>query len=342
MTHQVRLGAPFLERFDWGLDFTYESMSGATPWYIVPDANGVPLQVMSGATVQEERYDTQLSGNYYMDRGRLGLAGGVSTENDYLAYYGSLNGEAHFNEKNTTLSSGAGFSIDTIEPTGGGTDGRVIKEDKQSFSVFGGLSQVLGRGATINSTLNYQHNMGFLSDPYKKVLVGIDAGGVITPTPVPDSRPDMRNQFSWLTRYRHHFESIAGTFHADYRFYADDWEITSHTIDVAWYQSLWRWLRVIPSLRYYSQSQAEFYAPYFPLEPASGMYSADYRLSPYGALSWRTRLESRFTTWRLDWIASFAYERYVSSGDLALGKVAVENPGLVSFDLFSFAFTTRF
>lgn len=341
-SHQVHLSAPVAERFDVGLDFTYETMSGATPWYLVPDADGKPVQVMTGATIQEQRSDAHLSGSYYLDSGRVGLGGGVSVENDYLAGYGSFDAERHFNEKNTTLSGGLGFSLDTIEPTGGGTEGRVVREHKQSYNAFAGVSQILGRASVVNSTLSFQHSRGFLSDPYKRVLVGIDVGGTVTPTPIPDSRPDMRNQITWLTRFRHHVELLNATLHADYQFYADDWEVTSHTIDVSWYQNLLRWLRVVPSMRYYSQSQAKFYAPWFATQPSNGLYSADYRLSPYGALSWRSRVETRFTTWSLDWTAAFGYERYTSSGDLALGKVKVANPGLVSFNLYSFTLTGRF
>jgi hypothetical protein len=95
-------------------------------------------------------------------------------------------------------------------------------------------------------------------------------------------------------------------------------------------------------VRYYSQSQAEFYAPWFDSEPSDGLYSSDYRLSPYGALSYRIRAETRLQSWELDWILNVGYERYRSSGDLALGKVSVENPGLVSFDMLSVGFTGRF
>jgi hypothetical protein len=337
--HQIRLSAPIADRFDLGWDFTYETMSGATPWYIEPDSDGAPLQVMTGATIEEERIDTSLNGNWFLDSGRIGVRGGISDENDYFAGYGFLDGERHFNEKNTTLSSGAGFSLDTIEPTGGGTEGRVVKEHKQTYSVFAGISQILGRSSALNSTVSYQLARGFLSDPYKRVIVP-DAIG--TPVPTPDSRPDMRNQFTWLTRYRHHFESLGATFHGDYQFYIDDWEVSSHTFEVAWYQGLWSWLRVVPSFRYYSQSQASFYAPYFENRPGSGHWSSDYRLAPFGALSWRIRSETRFTTWSLDWLASIAYERYVSSADYALGSVGTENPGLVSYGLLSLTLSGRF
>ena len=341
-THQLKFGAPIADRIDVDFDFVYETMSGATPWYLVPDANGNPVQVMTGASIEEERIDASLASNFYLERGIIGLGGGISIENDYFAGYGSLNGELSLNEKNTTVSGALGFSIDTIEPTGGGTEGRVVKEDKQSFNLVAGVSQILGRGNAINSSISFKHSRGFLSDPYKRVLVGVDVGGGIVPTPVPDSRPDMRNQGTWLTRYRHHVESIGGTLHADYQFAIDDWQITSHTIDVAWYQNLWSWLRIIPSMRYYSQSQAKFYAPWFDAMPSSGHYTADYRLSPFGALAWRTRIETRFTTWGLGWMAAFGYERYVADAGLALGKVTVANPGLVSYNLFSFTLTSRF
>lgn len=335
-THQLHLAAPIADRFDLGIDVMHETMSGASPWYVIPDVDGVtPLQVMTGATISETRTDALLKGSYYLDNGKATLGGGASFENDYLAFNGSLSGERHFNEKNTSVAAGAGFSIDTLEPTDAASDPfRPEKADKQSYSLFAGITQVLGQGSSLQSTLNYQYSTGYLSDPYKRVLV---AG-----TPVGDSRPGARNQFSWLTRYRQHVSFLNASLHADYRFFVDDWEITSHTLELAWYQNLFGFLRVVPTLRYYTQSQADFYAPWFDTAPSSGFASSDYRLSPYGALSYRVRAEALFTTWRLDWRAALSFERYTSSADLAIGKVAVENPGLVSFNVISLNLTTRF
>jgi hypothetical protein len=333
--HQFRVAAPIASRFDLGLDVTYETMSGATPWYIIPDTNGDPVQVMTGATIEEARTDASLNGTFYLDSGSTNGRMGISVENDYLAFNGGLSGERYFNEKNTTLNGGGGFSIDTIEPVDADTDPfRPDKENKQSFSLFSGVSQVLGRGSVVNSTLNYQFSTGYLSDPYKRVLV---AGA-----PIGDSRPDQRHQISWLTRLRQHSDWASGAFHLDYRFYIDTWQINSHTIDAAWYQRLPWGLRLIPSLRYYTQSGAEFYAPWFELAPSSGHASSDYRLSPYGALAYRIRAESNFPIKETDWKVHFGYERYTSSADLAIAKVAVENPGLVSYNLISVGFTGRF
>jgi hypothetical protein len=333
--HQVRLATPLLERFELGLDLVHESMSGATPWYVIPGDDGEPVQVMTGATVEDQRTDALLEGKYYLDRGQASLSGGVSFEKDYFAINGGLGGQLDLNEKMTTLSSGLGVSIDSIDPVD--TDEYPLRpnhEKKQTYSAFAGISQVLGRSSAIQSTLTYQLGHGFLSDPYKQALVEGE--------PLADSRPDLRHQIAWLSRYRHHFESVNASVHLDYQFYWDDWSITAHSLEAAWYQTLFESFRVIPSFRYYSQGKADFYQNFYETARPDGLYSSDYRLSPYGALSFRIRAETRFRTWQLDWLLSFAWERYLSSGKYALQKVGEPNPGLVNYDLLSVGLTTRF
>ncbi len=333
--HQWRFAAPVSSRVDLGLDVTYETMSGATPWYVIPDVDGDPIQVMTGATIEEARTDAFLNGTFHLDSGSANGGLGFSIENDYLAFYGAASGERFFNEKNTTLSGGGGFSIDTIEPVDAESDPfRPEKEDKQSISLFTSVAQILGRSSLVNSTLNYQFNTGYLSDPYKRVVIG--------GAPVGDSRPDTRHQFTWLTRLRQHADFANGALHADYRFYYDTWNISSHTVDVAWYQNLPWGLRLIPSFRYYTQSGADFYAPWFEVAPGSGNASSDYRLSPFGAIAFRIRGESNFPIGSSNWKILVGYERYTSSGDLAIAKVSVANPGLVSYNMISVGLKARF
>ncbi len=332
--HQLRFLVPVGNRFDLGLDLAYETMSGASPWY-VDDSSGEALQVMSGATIEEERTDVLVSGHYYLDSGRLGATAGVSIENDYLAINGGLSGERNFPGKNTTLSGGVGFSYDEISPEDADQfRTRQNSEDKQSYSGFASISQVINRHSLIESTINIQHSRGFLSDPYKLVLVGI--------RPQADTRPDERTQISWLTSYRQHFARIDGTVRADYRFYIDDWGTNSHTMELAWHQTLFRNIQIIPSVRYYSQKEADFYAISFPVPRSDGYQTSDYRLSTFGALSWRLKAEAFFELWRIHWLASVSWERYVSSDDLSLHSGGVENPGLVSFNVYSVGLEVRF
>jgi hypothetical protein len=334
-THQLQMRAPLGDRIDLGLDLVEETMSGATPWFVEPNAQGEPVQVMTGASVEDQRSDVLLRGTYLFDTARTSLTGGYSIEDDYRAINAGFGSEHDFNEKNTTFSWGSSVSFDDIDPTPTLVNADPAREDKRTISVFTGLSQVINRSSIVQSTFTYQNGSGFLSDPYKLVSV---AG-----TNLPDSRPDSRNQFAWLTRYRRHFSSLSGALHADYRLYVDDWDVTSHTLELAWYQMMWDTLAIIPSVRYYTQSEAEFYGPYFTSSPGDD-FSSDYRLSPYGALSWKLRAETRLSDWpfRMAWKVGVSWERYESSGDLAIRDVEVENPGLVSFNVLMFNLSARF
>ena len=344
-THQVSFSGPVAEKVDVGFDFIYETMSGATPFFVVPgpDADH-PMQVMSGATVSEERFDGNLSSNYYLDSSRVGANLGISKENDYFSVYSGVNGERDFNEKNTTLSSGIGFSIDKIEPTDSAGSNRVSSAHKRSMDLFGGVSQILNRSTTVQSTMSYKYSKGFLSDPYKLACIQNPATGNCG-TNVNDNRPGDRNQFAWLTKLRYHVEAIDATIQADYRFHHDDWKVTSHTFEAKWYQNfLDGKIQVIPSFRYYSQSQAYFYEPFYASARSDGLASSDYRLSPYGAISYGARVQAEIEDWPwgLDLRLGLFYERYMADAGLALSKVAVPNPGLVDFHLIYCTLDLRF
>jgi hypothetical protein len=211
---------------------------------------------------------------------------------------------------------------------------RPKSENKQSYDVYLALSQILGANTIAQTSVKYQHARGFLSDPYKLAYV---AG-----TPETDERPDQRNQFSWLTRFRHHFRGAEASVHLNYMFYADDWKMYSNTIELAWYQTLFDRFKLVPSARYYSQSQAYYYSPFYFTPRRDGLRSSDYRLSPFGAYVYGVRGEFPFEIWSTNWTLTAAFERYTSGADLALQSVDVENPGLVSYNLYTFGLTGRF
>jgi hypothetical protein len=338
-THMLSLKGPITGRLDFGVDLLHETMSGATPWFVEPDANGEPILVMTEASVEDSRTDINSHGTYYFDTSRVNLSGGYSTEDDYSAVNFGFGTEHDFGEKNTTLSWGLGFSMDSIEPTPTDANLDPDSEDKRTISVFGGWSQVMGRSSIFQTILSYQNGSGFLSDPYKLVaFADLNA---------PDNRPDSRDQFAVLARFRRHYESVTGTLHLDYRFYYDDWGIISHTAELAWYQSLFGIIQIVPSVRYYTQSQADFYEPFVTnaFDAANPPeVSSDYRLSPYGALSGRLLVEAHVTEWpaNMAWKLGASYERYQAEAGLAAGSVDVEHPGLVSFNVIMVHLSARF
>jgi len=338
-TQQLSVRAPVFRRAEVSLDLGFETMSGASPWYVQPSATpgGDPIQVMSGATIEEQRTDFVLSTSYYFDRTKYTLSGGSSIENDYLSGSFGFGIEREVMDKNATWNLGFTYSTDSIEPTDADEFiTRVDSASKESITLDFGISQILHRSAILKGSLSYKNSEGFLSDPYKMAFVG---NGVRA-----DARPSERNQVALMLRYRQHIAALAASLHLDYRFGIDDWDLTSHTFDLAWHQSLWDRFSLVPSLRYYTQSQAFFYAPFYDFARPDGFHSSDYRLAPYGAFRYGLRGNARVEDFpgELDWTLSLAYERYLSDGAFALVPVAVENPGLVSYQVLSFNVGTRF
>jgi hypothetical protein len=337
-----QLVTPIGDRTDLSVDTSFEKMSGASPWYVFQaDPAERRIQVMSQATIEDRRGDLMVTGNRYFDWGKLSLSGGGSIEKDFYSADAAFGGEWDFNDKNTTLSAQTNVSLNWIEPTSDRNDPtRIDSDDRQSVGFTASLSQVLTRHSIFQTTINYEYATGYLSDPYKLVQVGFGSASNL----LRDRRPDLRNQFAWLNRYRHHISGFNGTVHLDYQLYHDDWSVTSHTFDVAYHQTLPWGIEIIPSFRYYSQSQASFYQPVFSQPKANGNYSSDYRLSPYGAISYQIKGQWSFIDpwWKLNWVASASYERYESRDGWALETVNRANPGLVKFRVFSGTISARF
>jgi hypothetical protein len=71
-----------------------------------------------------------------------------------------------------------------------------------------------------------------------------------------------------------------------YRYMTDDWEIDSHTVDLRFRWPLGDRSYVEPHIRYYSQSEAEFYRSSLIDGEALPEYaSADYRLGNFDAVT---------------------------------------------------------
>jgi hypothetical protein len=311
---------------------------------------------MSGATINDDRIDVLADVDFYMDNGKDTISGGFSKEKDYLSINWGIGTERNYNDKNTTLSASGGFSYDWIDPTDPNFSlARPGHEEKWSVDLFAGLSQILTRASQMSLTANYKHSDGYLSDPYKAITSTGPSATVLS-----DERPSGKDQLSLLVRYRYHIEPITASVHLDYRFYTDNYGTISHTAELAWYQSVFEWLTITPSVRWYSQSKADFYEAVLPEGKIPSNRSSDYRLSPYGAVSWKLKAEVELDDiWSydapdwlqqvgfsngLDLFAAISYERYYSDGDLGLSDVkeSDEAPALVRFRVFAFTLTGRF
>ncbi len=318
--NQLQLVTPVGDNYSLSARASTESMSGASPWYTLALPSRVAV-VMSGATISEDRTDFNATGRRYLANGTLGLSLGYSDENDYESLSGGFDAERHFNDNLTTVAGGFSFSSDDIEPTDSHITSyrRVSEASKQSRSVFVAVSQVLNQNSVLQSGLSYTRLSGYLNDPYKLY----------------DIRPDSRAQVAWTTSWRQFVPAANAALHADYRFYHDDFGINSHTLELEWYQNIGDNWQVVPGVRYYSQSAADFFRPgsVFGTLPAS----SDYRLSAYGAISGSLKVQVEIE----DFTFSVGGERYRS--DERFGSYdGVSSPALVNFTRLSLGVDYRY
>jgi hypothetical protein len=69
-----------------------------------------------------------------------------------------------------------------------------------------------------------------------------------------------------------------------------------------------------------------------------GDKSSDYRLSPFGAVTFGLSAVAHSYNWKV----IVSAERYVADGDLALGTVENESPGLLQYTLVTLGFDYSF
>ena len=123
---------------------------------------------------------------------------------------------------------------------------------------------------------------GYMTDPYKIFSV-VDPSGIEWDQYY-EGRPDSRARWSITANLNHTTFPRNNGIHLSYRYYSDDWDVKSHTLDYAHRFTFANADYLEPRIRLYSQSKASFYKNEF-VDPNVGgtpnlpeFLSADYRL----------------------------------------------------------------
>ncbi|HEY3178568.1 MAG TPA: DUF3570 domain-containing protein [Casimicrobiaceae bacterium] len=278
----------------------YDAMSGASP---------LAFNTLSGASglgVTDYRTAGDVKLTKYFDRFALGVGGAYSHERDYISRALAVEARIWTADKNRTVEFGVAGTSDAIHPA----DRPLDNGGRQTLDFLIGVTQVLNVNAIVQSNVTYSTGHGYYSDPYK----------------LPDRRPDHRRIFAWLTRLNQYLPSTDATLKLMYRYIRDSFGDESHTFEAAWYQPLPNAFAVTPSLRYYTQSAAYFF---FGPPLGSGFvdgepYTADTRLSAFGALTPSIRIDKQFDN---GWSADISFSYYQQRSSWRLGGSG--SPGLL-------------
>ncbi|MBX9805307.1 MAG: DUF3570 domain-containing protein [Alphaproteobacteria bacterium] len=333
-SYLANLKMPLGEKFD--IDFTaiHEAMSGATTvLYLTKGYNEGSLdnktlvESRTNDTIYDSRREVSIKPRYFGENYNVGLVGIISEENDYESKTVGINYGLDFNNNNTELRFGYLFSDDAIKASQSANARRLVRirerkaAIKNDFSI--GIKQDLSTTSLVNGMIEFIADKGFLSDPYKAVLIWGDArpkrssayffnllGGAVNPTNLSnatldnDRRPDYKGTLAASVQFIQKITPLDSSVHLGYRFVKNTWDIKSHTINLDYYQQVSNTFEVVPSVRYYTQNEAYFYAMAFDIVggapfPAKRIYgnepaSSDYRLGKYGSITGEIKFNFKF------------------------------------------------
>lgn len=341
---------------------TGASPSGAAPWsmpqtFTNPSGNGTYTADPGDTPLDDNFKDTRVAidGAYsapLTELLRWSGSLGVSKEYDYLSLYGGATLSRDFNQRNTTVAFGLNVEAASIDPDGGvptpltpmntlGTRaGAKDSDSKQVFDALLSVTQVLSSKSLGVFGYSLSQSSGYLTDPFK-ILSVVDSAAAPQDY-IFESRPETRIKHAIYAQYKM-FAFDRDVFDVSLRVMTDDWGIGSQTLDTTyrWNFSSTKYLE--PHLRYYRQSEAEFYrsalmdtntnpgtGPANVSPEAVSFASADPRLGKFDAItvglkyghtlssgnSWSTRLEA-----------------YMQAGKVAGLPVDATTAALSQFDL---------
>ena len=314
---ETTISTPSIEiNKDFGSDYTlnltliHDSVSGASPtWY---DAfSGASAKLPEGVVYQHDI--TYGAINYEDKRKAVGVAltkrfasrdeltTGInySDENDYTSKEVSFE-YLHYLDpsKNRSITFGSSYQKNDVSiycslgnsVCDGISGASEIVKDLDVISSEIGFTQIIDKTSLFKTSLFYIHEDGYLSNPYMRVVRDYNTEVKITEENKPQKRTAYGITLNYTKALTEKLSSIT-----NYRFYDDDWDISSHTLESELnYTINSRW-SIGTGLRYYTQAKAEFYngkKDYFTDQKYA---SSDQRVSDFEAVDYKLNLAYKLT-----------------------------------------------
>ena len=315
---RTTISTPIIEiNKDFGADytlnasFTHDTVSGASPTYYNSPSGASPLDSASGASAKipdgviyqdDIKYgdidyeDTREAVSLaltkrFESRDELTVGGNYSTEYDYDSMAVSTEYLHYLNStKNQSISLGFSYQQNDVSipcklktgecDSSSGASEKI--EDLEVISGEIGFTQILDKTSLVKGSLFYISEDGYLTNPYMRVVRDYNSNPKISP----EKKPDTRKAYGSLIEYTKAINDKLAT-NLSYRFYSDDWDITSHTLNTELnYEFTDKFLMGL-GLRYYTQSEAEFYngaKDYFTTQEYA---SSDRRMSSFDSFNYK-------------------------------------------------------
>jgi len=301
--NRVSVSAPTLSAsYDLGTDFNikadfvHDAVSGATPSWQPDSTSGASGRDNTGDYVYEnQEFDEARNAGSLMlttrfaNRDELYTGFDYSRESDFDSKAVSAE-YMHYTDKshNQSVNIGASYAFNEIlsydYDSGSGAS---QKEESNSLNIQAGINQVLTDHSAVKVEGFAILDDGYLTNPHANIVRDYN-----TPNQklITENRPDKRTAYGVSLKYITMFGDNL-SFKANYRFYTDDWDITSHTVEHDVYYALNKKITVGGGFRIYKQTEASFYNKNKDFFTNQEFASSDERLSEFDAITYKASLD---------------------------------------------------
>jgi hypothetical protein len=171
-----------------------------------------------------------------------------------------------------------------------GHSGASAKKSSSQINFEVGMTQIIDKNSLYKVGLFYSNEDGYLSNPYYTVVRNNNG---TTADVVAERRPDTRVAYGLNLKYIRAMSKNL-TSHFKYKYYTDDWDINSHTIDIQNYYELNSKFTFGFGARFYSQSEANFYNASTSYFTDQKYASHDDRLSDFSSTMLRGSVDFKY------------------------------------------------
>jgi len=249
--------------------------------YTSASSDMIDLSANSSASKSDIRFYPSIS--YAIDNEEKGhaVAMGVSssTEFDYQSFGGNLAYSKKTKDRNGEFTAKFQAYIDQlklIQPielrTGGESYGSA---SRNTFAGSLSYSQIVNQNLQVIFMADVITQQGYLSLPFHRVYFN---DGSVHQETLPDNRLKIP-----LAVRASYFLGDNIIVRAYYRYYTDDWKLTSHTADIEVPVKLSPFFSLSPFYRYYTQTAVKYFDKFQGHTAADQFYTSNYDLSKFNS-----------------------------------------------------------
>jgi hypothetical protein len=297
-----------------GVDRALDDDGGkASALMVVDVVSAASVDVVSQASMRftEVRAEADLALSLALSDALVSVDYRGSTEPDYRSHGVGAGYQTRLGSPDTVLGADYQITFDTVGRSGTPFDNwsRSLTSHAADLSV----TQTIGPTTVVRGVYTLTVQDGYLEKPYRFVPL-FDAAGLARAradavtldlesfdryrlsTRPPEEVPSLRLRHAIAVRALQYLRAIDGSLRADYRFYLDDWQITSHSAEASVWSVLGGGFELELFGRGYLQSAASFYERIYVVAnegEVPRLRTADRKLSPYRSLTGGSRLRLR-------------------------------------------------